>query len=414
MKLLLPTLGSVGDIHPFLAIGQAARARGHQVEVITNPLFGPLVAKAGLDFHAVGTAAQFEETYRSPKLWHPVHGFGVFWRRMARFVIEPVYQRISEHRPGQCVVLATPLMLGARLAQERLGVPLVTAYTAATMLRSCRHPMTLAQWRLPRWLPRGARALAWRALDRWKLEPMVAADLPPLRAKLGLRPLQQSVFGQWVHSPSAGVTLFPDWFAPRPDDWPPQVREAGFPLFDGDSEVGLDPGLLRFLDDGAPPIVFTTGSAMAHGHAFFDAAVRSCESLGRRGVLLTPESRQIPAQLPESMLHCAYAPFGLLLLRAAALVHHGGVGNCAQALRAGIPQLVMPYGFDQFDNAMRLEMLGVGAMLEPADRSPEALADALEKLLNSEPVAEACRRCAGRLVDGGSANRVCELLERQV
>lgn len=413
MRVLLPTLGSVGDIHPFLAIGQAARQRGHMVEIISNPHFGPLVAKAGLEFHPVGTLAQYEETYRSPKLWHPIHGFGVFWRRMARYAVEPVYERIATHGRANCVVLATPLMLGARLAQERLGVPLVTAYTAATMLRSCRHPMTLAHWRLPRWWPHAARAGAWRALDRWKLEPMVAADLPPLRSKLGLAPLQQSVFGQWVHSPNAGVTLFADWFAPRPDDWPPQVHDGGFPLYDGDSASGLDPALARFLDAGAPPIVFTPGSAMAHGHAFFASALQCCASLGRRGILLTHDRRQIPAQLPSTLVHSAYAPFGLLLPRAAALVHHGGIGNCAQALRAGIPQLLLPHGFDQFDNAMRLELLGAGAMLGRGERSAGAMSAALGQLIGSPTVAAACRDFAGRLAVGASAQRVCALLEQQ-
>ena len=95
MKVLLPTVGSAGDIHPFLAIGIAMQARGHQVEIMSNPLFADLVHQTGLDFFPVGKVEHCEAVYRSPKLWHPVHGFGVFWRRMARYAIEPVYQRIG-------------------------------------------------------------------------------------------------------------------------------------------------------------------------------------------------------------------------------------------------------------------------------------------------------------------------------
>ena len=415
MKVLLPTLGSAGDVYPFLAVGQALQARGHAVEVITNPVFAPVVAAAGLAFAPVGTAEHYTDTLSSPKLWHPVDGFGVFWRRMARHAMAPVYRHIeSQASQGPCVVLATPLMLGARLAQEKLGVPLVTAYTAATMLRSCQYPLTLAHWRVPRWPPsllRPALALAWQALDGFKLHPMLAADLPALRHALGLPPLTGSVFGHWVHSPQAGVTLFPPWFAPAPGDWPAQVRQAGFPLYDGDKAQGLDAGLQAFLAAGAPPVVFTPGSAMGHGHAFFEAAVRTCQALGRRGVLLTTQSQQIPADLPATVHHSAYAPFGLLLPRAAALVHHGGIGNTAQALRAGLAQLITPMAFDQFDNAMRLERLGVAASVARQDTAFTTMAPQLKMLLESPGVGAACQVAAQRMADDRGLDVVCDLLE---
>jgi rhamnosyltransferase subunit B len=416
MKVLLPTVGSAGDVHPFLAIGLAMQARSHSVEIMTNPIFADLVRQTGLGFHPVGTIEHGENTYKSPKLWHPVHGLGVFWRRMARYAIEPVYERIAHHAKtsaagGRCVVLATPLMLGARLAQEKLGVPLVTAYTAATMLRSCEDPLTLAHWRVPRWMPRIARAAAWRALDSWKLHPMVAADLSLWRERLALPVLRQSVFGQWIHSPGAGVTLFPPWFAPASIDWPAHVKQAGFPLYDGDTKLGMDAGLMRFLAQGAPPIVFTLGSAMSQGGDFFRAALRSCEALGRRGVLLASDPGQVPVQLPPSVFHCNYAPFGLLLLRAAALVHHGGVGTTAQGLRAGLPQLLVPLGFDQFDNAMRLELLGVGASVPRQDTQLDSLTPLLRDLLGSARVAEACRSAAANLKVNTALDVICDTLE---
>ena len=416
MKVLLPTLGSAGDVHPFLAIGQAMQARGHDVEVMTNPMFADMVQQAGLAFHPVGSAEHFADAMNSPKLWHPVDGFGVFWRRMARHAMEAVYQRIASHAEthaahGPCVVLATPLMFGARLANEKLNVPLVTAYTAATMLRSCENPLTMAHWRVPRWVPRVVRAAAWRALDKVKLNPMVASDLPPFRQRLGLPVLKQSVFGQWVHSPQAGVTLFPAWFAPAPADWPLQVRQAGFPLYDGDTARGLGTELSRFLEAGEPPIVFTPGSAMGHGHDFFSAAVRTCTELGRRGVLLTSSPSQIPAGLPAAVHYSAYAPFGLLLPRTAALVHHGGIGNSAQALRAGIPQLLNPMGFDQFDNAMRLELLGVGACVTRHDPQFASMAPRLHELLGSSRVARACREAAARVKRDKALDTICDLLE---
>jgi rhamnosyltransferase subunit B len=418
MKVLLPTLGSAGDVHPFLAIGQAMQARGHDVEVLTNPVFADMVRQAGLQFHPVGTQQHYAETIGSPKLWHPIDGLGVLWRRMARHAIEPVYQRISYHAQhaqtssnAKLVVMAPPLLFGARLAHEKLNTPLVTAYTAATLLRSCENPLTMAHWRVPSWVPRAARAVAWRALDTFKLEPMVAADMQSIRQSLGLPALHQSVFGQWMHSPLAGVTLFPDWFAPAPADWPPQVTQAGFPLYDGDGDAGLNARLSQFLNEGAPPVVFTPGSAMGHGQAFFEAAVQSCVVIGQRGIVLTRDASQLPPDLPPSVHHCTYAAFGLLLPRARALVHHGGIGSCAQALRAGLPQLITPMAFDQFDNAMRLEILGVGASLKKSSTQFGNMASQLRALLGSSSIARACKEAAANIRKDHALTRICDLLE---
>ena len=412
MKILLPTLGSAGDVHPFLSIGLAAQAKGHEIEVMTNPIFEGMVKATGLSFYPIGTREQYLETFHSPKLWHSIDGLGVFWRRMACHAIEDVYQRISMHAAqGKCVVMSTPVIIGARLANESLSVPLVTAYTAATMLRSSRFPLTMAHWRVPSWVPSSICDLAWRGLDKWKLDPMVAEQLSPMRKRLGLPPIHRSVFGQWIHSPQAGVTLFPDWFAPKPDDWPDQIKQAGFPLFDGDSTIGLHPDLMQFLEDGDAPIVFTPGSAMGQGHEFFRAAVRCCVELGRRGVLLTTDRSQIPDVLPSTVIYQAYAPFGLLLPRAAALVHHGGIGSSAQALRAGIPQILTPMGFDQFDNAMRLEFLGVAATMDRRDTHFVGLTSLLRDLLNSKKVANACIEAAKNVSRDRALDTICGVLE---
>ena len=206
--------------------------------------------------------------------------------------------------------------------------------------------------------------------------------------------------------------MFPDWFAPAPRDWPQQITQAGFPIYDGDGVAGLNSELSQFLDDGDAPIVFTAGSAMGHGHAFFRAAVLSCTALRRRGVLLTSNVAQLPADLPPTVHHSAYAPFGLLLPRALALVHHGGIGTCAQALRAGLPQLVTPMGFDQFDNAMRLELLGVGLSLQRPDTGLDGMTEALRALLSSPEMAFACQQAALKVqAQHEPIEGICELLE---
>ena len=142
---------------------------------------------------------------------------------------------------------------------------------------------------------------------------------------------------------------------------------------------------------------------MCHGQAFFAAAVDACRRLGRRGILLSRHTEHLPPSLPGTVMHAAYAPFSELLPRAAALVHHGGIGTTAQAMRAGVPQLLMPMSHDQPDNALRVEKFGVGAALPPKKFTGPAVAKTLDGLLNSPRVAAACRAVAERFGAGSDA-----------
>jgi UDP:flavonoid glycosyltransferase YjiC (YdhE family) len=109
--------------------------------------------------------------------------------------------------------------------------------------------------------------------------------------------------------------------------------------------------------------------------------------------------------------HETYIPFSQVLPRCAAIVHHGGIGTCAQGLAAGIPQLVMPMGFDQPDNATRLARLGVAGWVTPGKFTGKRVAVALEKLLGLPGVLEACDRWRQRIVGEQPLERTCELIE---
>lgn len=411
-NVALAGFGSVGDLHPLLALGRHLQGRGHRVVVLTNPRLAPWVAQAGLALEPVGSEDEYDAAMRHPKLWHPVDGLGVFWRYLLRGALRPTYAALERlQRGGRWVAVASPVAMGARIAQEALQLPLVTVYTAATMLRSVRHPLTLASWRVPALVPEGMLRLAWNALDRHKLQPLVLPALQELRGSLGLAPLDRSVFGEWMHSPTAGVALFPEWFAPAAGDWPAQVRQAGFALYQGDAAEGLSPALTAFLDAGDAPVVFAPGTGAFQPQAFHRAAVQACEHSGRRGVLVGPVEPAFAAGLPPSVCAVPYAPFSLLLPRAAALVHHGGIGTCAQALRAGLPQLLLPRGYDQFDNAMRIERLGAGTTLRAS--RVEQLPRALHQLLADARFAAAAREVAPQVTDDAALDRVAALVEAQ-
>jgi UDP:flavonoid glycosyltransferase YjiC (YdhE family) len=218
------------------------------------------------------------------------------------------------------------------------------------------------------------------------------------------------ILNQWIHSPDRVIGLFPPWFAPPPDDWPAQTVLTGFPLYDEADVTPLDPELQDFLKAGEPPLAFTPGSAMRHGDEFFAVAVDVCRKLGRRGLLLSRHDRHMPADLPAGVRHVAYVPFSRLLPHCAALIHHGGIGTSAQALAAGIPQLVVPMSHDQPDNAMKLHELGV-AEIVPAGRFSTARATvAISRLMDSNHRA-ACLEIKKRFVGADPISETATLIE---
>jgi UDP:flavonoid glycosyltransferase YjiC (YdhE family) len=169
--------------------------------------------------------------------------------------------------------------------------------------------------------------------------------------------------------------------------------------------------LAAFLADGEPPIVFTPGTAMRHADRFFETSIQASIELGRRALLLTHYADQIPSRLPPGVATAAYVPFATLLPLSAALVHHGGIGTSAQALAAGIPQLVKPMTFDQPDNAVRLERLGVGLSIRPDHYERRAVAAVLDVLLNSQAISQKCRLSASWIDSAGALARSCEAIE---
>lgn len=423
MKILLLTFGSRGDVHPMLGLGRALRARGHEAVLLTNPAFRADTEQAGLGFVPVGSEDDYRQTLAHPKLWHPIDGLGVMWRYLLRPALRPTFdvlqQMVGSHGDTagrEFLVLASPLAMGARVAQEKLGIRLISTYTSATLLRSVQDPLTIAQWRVPGYVPHWARSAVWRLLDRAKLDPLVKPALESLRSELGLPPLAgrgAAVFDRWIHSPSGGLTLFPPWFAASATDWPPGIRCGSFPLYD-DAGEAPDPHaaeLQDFLARGAAPVVFMPGSAQHGTGPFFESAVAACRQAGLRGILLGQASGAGHAQWPDQFWSAPYFPFGHLLSQARAIVHHGGIGTSAQALRAGIPQLVWPQAYDQFDNAMRLERLGVGAQLRTSPVAAAELAQALATLLGSTACREACARWAAELGSGGQLDAACDWLE---
>lgn len=410
MHFLMTALGSYGDVHPIAGLGGALVKRGHQVSIIANPHFQPVIESVGAEWVSLGTLEDYEVFADNPDVWHPVRGPMLVMRIGIVKFLRDTYSLIESHyRPGETVLVAHPLDFASRIFQEKHQAPLASVALAPLMFRSLYESPKLGLLLMASWVPRWLRSLQYRIADSL-VDRIICPTLNNFRDELGLAPVSR-VFHEWIYSPQLVLGLFHEWFAAKQPDWPASVELAGFPLWDQPDVSGLPDEVDQFLRGGESPIVFTPGSAMAHGQDFFQAAVEACQMLGRRGILLTKYPQQLPSELPSNVRHFGFVPFSQLLSRAAAVVHHGGIGSCAQGLAAGLPQLIMPMAYDQPDNAERLKKLGVGDSLSPKKFTGHAVARKLDRLLADEKVHERChhwaRQCNGNLALSAS----CELLE---
>ena len=230
---ILVALGSSGDVHPFIGIGRELRRRGIRVTLVAAGWFREVAEKAGLEFVDPLPELDFVASIEDERIWDPLRGTPVILELFVRPLLEPVYRVIeralaADAAAGEAtVVVASSLAFGARVAQERLGVALVTAHLSPLLFRSLddapRVPGIFVH-RGPHWF----RRLQWALADRLLIDPIIGRWLNPFRASLGLPPAR-GLLRDWIHSPLRTLGLFPDWFAARQPQWPPQVRLTGFP-----------------------------------------------------------------------------------------------------------------------------------------------------------------------------------------
>ncbi|MFO1252756.1 MAG: glycosyltransferase [Inhella sp.] len=412
-RILIASFGSHGDVLPFAALAAEFVRRGHRVHFFANPYFEAALASRGAQFRPVGEVADYHRLFAQLSDAKPDQAMARVAQELAA-LLAPCYEAMrAEVDPAGSVLIGSALQFSHRLAAETTDMPCATVHLAPAAIRSTLRPARVgphALQELGSGTPRALKRLAWWLMDKAFMEPHFRAPLNLMRARLGLAPVRD-LFEDWIHRSDALLGLFPAWFAQPPADWPAHLQLLDFPLDDPATAAPLPPALQAFLAAGPAPVGFSAGTATATARGFFAESAQACVQAGLRGLLFSHFPEQVPAQLPPQLLHVPFAPYARLLPQLAALVHHGGIGTSAQALRAGLPQLVRPQAYDQFDNARRLIDLGVARELLPAHYRADRAASALTALLGDAALRARCQALAPRLQGPGHAmTQACEAI----
>lgn len=410
LKFLLVPMGSAGDVHPLTWLARLLHARGHEVVLVVGSAAEAIAQRSGVPYRAIGDAAEQEAIIRNPDLWHPRKAFPLIAAMLPQYARQmvPVLEELLE--PGRTVILAGSLAYGARIAGERQGVPVFTVDLQPSLMMSVEEPPVLVAW--AQWLPGSPRWVrrAFFGIGNWQVNRLMAG-LVKVESEFGIEPRPSGSRHDWWHAPDGVICLYPSWFARKASDWPENAVLTRFPLYDEAEVLARDEALEAFLAAGDPPVVITPGSANAHAGPFLKEAVSGVLAAGRRGIVATRYPQQFPPNLPGTVKAFEYVPFGRVFPRAAAVVHHGGIGTTAQCLAAGVPQLIMPMAHDQPDNAHRIKKMGVGTHLYPKAFTARRIAAAVKQLIDSAEVQRACALYREKARDQMTPGEMGDLLE---
>ena len=423
--ILLPTFGSLGDIHPFMALAHELQSRGHRATIATSELYRAKIEDDGIGFHAIRPDLPPTEEWSAliPRLMDTKNGTRYLFREVLMPALRDAYEDLLPAAREADIIVTHSIVFAAPLVADKLGKPWLSTAFAPLILWSAIDPsfppgapLNENLHRLPPAWHRQLKQMARRYSARW------VAPVAPFRAELGLPPVGHALF-EGAFSPLGVLALFSRELAAPQPDWPQNTIQTGTCFYDkkgaffGELEYSgaLSPAIRKFLDEGEAPLVFTLGSAAVFdARRFYEESAQAARQLGKRAILLIGQETNRPAGLPQNTSQIAafeYAPFSEIFPRALAVVHQGGAGTTAQVLRAGVPSLVMPYSHDQPDHAMRLQRLGVARVIAKPKYSAPRAARVLKTILDDADYFARAREIGARMQKENGAAQAADSIE---
>lgn len=412
-KIVLATLGSLGDMHPKIAIGLELKKRGYDVTIAAMEFYREKIAMTGLGFTAMRPGLDPDDRVMMREMMDANTGTERILRDVIFGNLRPMYDDLMAAVEGADLVVSGEIVCAVKSVVEKTGIKWISTSLAPVSFFSAYDPPVPppAPWfEQFRFLGPSVHSflfgLAKNYVRRWY------GPYREFRRELGLDEDHDPIF-DGKFSTDLHLAIFSKVLGSPQPDWPSQTVQSGFCFYDGQADLGIMPdGLSGFLDAGEPPIVFTLGSAaVMDPRDFFDESVKAAKMLGRRAVLLYGIFNEPPKGLTDDIAAFDYAPFSPLFPRAACVVHQAGVGTTGQVLRAGVPHLIMPYGHDQPDNAARCRRAGVAEIISRDRYNAPSAVEALRPILSDPKYRENAARLKQTVVSESGSVAACDAIE---
>ncbi len=390
MHITLFTIGSRGDVEPYIALGQGLRRAGHQVRVCTHERYEPEIREAGLEFSGAGGDPRLIMEGEAGQRWLESGRNPVRTMRRLLDLSGPIFEKYLQEcevaMAGTNAVLFSVLAFPAYHLAEAAGIPAIGAYLQP-MTRTREFPSLFQKGRgvsfLNLWSHIAVEQVTWQpmrgAVNEWR-DGLGLEQLP----RSGLyRPIYRSMPVLYGFSPAV--------VAP-PSDWPDHVKVTGYWVRGRANGWRADKTMTRFLADGPPPVYVGFGSRPERTpEALAELVVDAVRFTGHRAVLLTGWGGLTVGDSSDDVLVVDEVPHDWLFPQMAAVVHHGGAGTTGTALQSGTPSIVVPSFADQFFWGERVAALGVGETLPRRRLTVESLAESISATADAEVRAKSDR-----------------------
>jgi UDP:flavonoid glycosyltransferase YjiC (YdhE family) len=356
MKVLLAPIGSRGDIQPQLVLAHELKRRGHEVMFATCPNFQRLLRAEGFDVLAIGRDS--DVTIRenaSLAEQNPVFALPKQLQMITRETEQQCSDLLSAELPQFDVVVGAGLSFASHLLAERQGARYAfVCYSLSGMQSAAHPPATIPIFGLPEF----ANRALW-GIVRSAFASSVGGVLKRARATYGLRPEADS----WSRIHYTNVILAQDSvMGTLPHDVPGNIVHVPA-LAKSPGPTALPSEVEAFLERRSNErlVYVGFGSMPTMERSRVVAAVAAfCRAQSVRALLFSSHNEDTALELPDSILSVGSLDHTRLFPRVDLVVHHGGAGTTAAALRAGVPQMIVPHIVDQFFHARRIAELGVG------------------------------------------------------
>lgn len=421
MRIALITMGTPGDVRPFVALGGALVAAGHQARLATFEVYRDLALGHGLEFHALPGAVEALLSSGSGQSLlgaggSPLRNLRHYSRLAGELLDGFVTGSERASQDADLIIASAPgLLAGGLHAAESLGIPF-----AGASLQPLHATADFASVLFPPWpsgrvpgrsiynrlshvaLPQLAWQLARRRLDRARRRQLGLGALP---RRFPVRLLREGQLWLYGYSPA---------LLPRPRDWPRDVHVTGYWFLEDPAEWTPPSELVDFLTAGPPPVYVGFGSA---GHLRAAESVEiSLEALrlsGQRGVVRVPDQRETVSVLRDDAIGVGDVPHDWLFPRVSTVVHHVGLGTVETTLRARRPAVAVPHYMDEPFWARRLARLGVSPGPVSRDRlTPSRLARRIGQATSDRGMQERVDRLGELVAAEDGARRAVSVIER--
>jgi UDP:flavonoid glycosyltransferase YjiC (YdhE family) len=416
-RIVITTLGSAGDLNPFIALGLGLSERGHTVVFAVEDSFRPHLLTAGFEVrHLSGDVEAFMRENADEMFGNSATPISSIKAIVRKYIVPNLRAKVEELK-AICqeadLVVAHTQQIAATIVSELTGVRLVTVSLTPAALPSAYVAPNPWPLELPDPLLHLANRLSW-SVGLALLRPIVDKPLNAVRAEYGLPPRHNLLNDGNLSPLLSAIATSPAFVEPKPD-WPQGVKLTGFCFWDTPHAWEESAELRAFLDGGKPVVAVSSGSMGPGVEKAFDqiylTSIRVLRQLGARVLIIGAAPGSLPEKLPEEVMALPFAPFSAIYPRCAAVIHHGGIGTTAQALRAGVPMLVVPWGADQFFTAAQVKHLGVGEYLARRSYVPARASKLLKALLEEGSYREQSQAVAARIAQEDGVAQLCTALE---